>query len=358
MLLSIEITDYRYKDVVAHGGAPFKKVIAQQVEKVFPQAVKKQTGEVPDVYKLATIKDGWIVLATDLKQGERVKLIADEAQGVDEVLEVRGGAFRTDFKSATGKVFVYGREVKDFRNVDYDAIAMLNVSATQEMQREIDSLQTTLNWQQKRLGGLKKEEQSQLAALRSENAKLRAENTANAKRLATLETRDKEREARFTRLEISMPAARPVANTIASNKRVSSKMKAFLTSVLLLALVLATSVHAGPRSSANYTDLTDTMDTGGLNAQSANYSLRGSAVGEFGTGTSAINTSAAYTNKPGYVGQLSDLLTLAVSRLTHGGAGTFNINLPLSGQAGVECRNSSIYTVVFTFANPLTARPA
>ena len=72
---------------------------------------------------------------------------------------------------------------------------------------------------------------------------------------------------------------------------------------------------------------------------------------------SAVSTSGSYTNKPGYVGQLSDLLTLAVSRLTHGAAGPFNINLPLSGQAGVECRNSSIYTVVFTFANPLTSTP-
>src|SRR4029077_16287746 len=41
----------------------------------------------------------------------------------------------------------------------------------------------------------------------------------------------------------------------------------------------------------------------------------------------------------------------------HGAAGTFNINLPLSGLAGVECRSSSIYTVVFTFANPLTSTP-
>ena len=70
----------------------------------------------------------------------------------------------------------------------------------------------------KRIAEMKKEEQSQLAALRSENAKLREENAANAKRLATLETRDKEREARLTRLEISMPAAQPVANTIASSK--------------------------------------------------------------------------------------------------------------------------------------------
>ena len=70
----------------------------------------------------------------------------------------------------------------------------------------------------KRIAEMKKEQQSQLAALRSENAKLRAENAANAKRLAALETRDKEREARLTRLEISMPAAQPVANTIASSK--------------------------------------------------------------------------------------------------------------------------------------------
>ena len=70
----------------------------------------------------------------------------------------------------------------------------------------------------KRIAEMKKEEQTQLAELRSENAKLREQNTANAKRLATLETRDKEREARLTRLEISMPATQPVANTIASSK--------------------------------------------------------------------------------------------------------------------------------------------
>ena len=32
-----------------------------------------------------------------------------------------------------GEVFVYGREVDDFRTVDYEAISMLNVSATQEL---------------------------------------------------------------------------------------------------------------------------------------------------------------------------------------------------------------------------------
>lgn len=66
---------------------------------------------------------------------DRVKLIAAQAQGIHEVSAVEAGRFRTDFPSADGEVFVYGREVKDFRQVDYEAIAMLNVSATQELAR-------------------------------------------------------------------------------------------------------------------------------------------------------------------------------------------------------------------------------
>ncbi len=138
-LQGIEITDFRYKDVIAHGNAPVKKVIAQQVEKVFPQAVTRHTGEVPDIYKQADIKDGWVKLATDLKVGERVKLIGEKEPGVYEVLEVRDGAFRTGFKTAAEKVFVYGREVNDFRTVDYEALSMLNVSATQELARKLET---------------------------------------------------------------------------------------------------------------------------------------------------------------------------------------------------------------------------
>ncbi len=40
----------------------------------------------------------------------------------------------------------------------------------------------------------------------------------------------------------------------------------------------------------------------------------------------------------------------AVSRKTHGAAGTFDIDLPLSGEPGVECRSGDL-TLVFTFSN-------
>ena len=136
-LAAIEITDYTYIDSVNQGNRPHKKVIAQQVEKIYPQAVNQTTDVVPDIYLKADVKDGWVKLATNLKKGERVRLIGKAANGVFEVLEVAANRFRTDFKADADTVFVYGREVKDFRSVDYEAIAMLNVSATQELNRRV-----------------------------------------------------------------------------------------------------------------------------------------------------------------------------------------------------------------------------
>jgi uncharacterized coiled-coil protein SlyX len=137
-LLGIKITDFLFKDAVEKGTRPQKKVIAQQVEKVFPEAVSKTTDVVPDIYRKASINNGWVELATDLKVGDRVRLITERGhRAVHEVLEVKGDKFRTDFAEDAGEVFVYGREVKDFRVVDYEAIAMLNVSATQELNRLI-----------------------------------------------------------------------------------------------------------------------------------------------------------------------------------------------------------------------------
>jgi hypothetical protein len=138
-LLGIRVTDYTYKDTIAKGSRPQKKVIAQQLEKVFPQAVNNSTDVVPDLYQRAAIADGWVQLATGLKVGERVKLIGEKEKGIYPVLEIREGAFCTEFKPSSAEVFVYGREVQDFRTVDYDAVAMLNVSATQELARKLEA---------------------------------------------------------------------------------------------------------------------------------------------------------------------------------------------------------------------------
>jgi hypothetical protein len=50
-------------------------------------------------------------------------------------------------------------------------------------------------------------------------------------------------------------------------------------------------------------------------------------------------------------------LTSAVSRKTHGGAGAFDVNLPLTGTPGIECRiggATNDYTIVVTFSGNVT----
>ncbi|MBE2284928.1 MAG: tail fiber domain-containing protein [Prosthecobacter sp.] len=195
MLRGIEITDYFYKDKITKGGAAQKKVIAQQVEKVFPQAVSKQTDVLPDIFQTGDFKDGWVTLKTDLKKGERVRLTDDKTTDVFEVLEVRPGKFRTAFKPEGDKVFVYGREVKDFRTVDYDAISMLNVSATQELARKVEALEKA-------------------------NAEKDTALTAMTQRLAALEARDKARDAKLAAIESMLSGDKPAALPVSLRKSV------------------------------------------------------------------------------------------------------------------------------------------
>jgi hypothetical protein len=151
-LMDIEITDYRMKDAL-QDTKPYKKVIAQQVEEVYPPAVSKTTNVVCDIYKMATIQNGRIAVENDLQIGEKVKLIFPNGEKILEVTSADAQGFSVDTEQ-TGEVFVYGREVDDFRVVDYEAISMLNVSATQEQQKLIESMQ------------------AEIAALKKENAKL------------------------------------------------------------------------------------------------------------------------------------------------------------------------------------------
>ncbi len=159
-LMAIEVTDYTMLDKVTNGDQPYKKVIGQQLRDVFPQAVTLSADVVPDIYQPASVEDGWIALATDLEVGDRVRLITDDGASVHEVLEVRADRFRIA-KSLEGRIFVYGREVDDFHNVDYEAISMLNVSATQALHRRIEQLQL-----------LQEEKNAEVAALKTVNETL------------------------------------------------------------------------------------------------------------------------------------------------------------------------------------------
>ena len=155
-LLSLEVTDYKMKDKVQYGEKVTKKLIAQQVKEVLPQAVSLQTEFIPNIYKLSTINEGIISLENDLKKGDKVKLFFDENEEIVEVVSATKNSFKLNSKKE-GQVFVFGKQVNDFHVLDYDAVSMLNVSATQELykiitsqQKAIDSLKTQIVTQEKK----------------------------------------------------------------------------------------------------------------------------------------------------------------------------------------------------------------
>jgi hypothetical protein len=195
-LLQVKVTDYRFIDTARFHSGMQKKVIAQELEQVYPEAVTRGTDVVPDIFKKAVITNGWVALETNLKAGERVRLVTQKQNTVHEVLDVQPGRFLISAHPVGQQdVFVYGREVKDFRSVDYEALTTLNVSATQQ---------------------LKKEKDAQVAALQAENAQLAEKLAAQEKRLQALEAADEARDAKLAALErllegSTKPRALPVS---------------------------------------------------------------------------------------------------------------------------------------------------
>jgi hypothetical protein len=210
-LKKIEITDYTMKDVLKEGDAPLKKVIAQQVEKVYPTAIKtvgyKGITFTPDIYAAASSvkSDGQnaytISLAKThgLKEGETVRLITQKNLEVNVVAHVVDDqTFTVTTKEALGdKVFVYGKECLDLKGVDYDAIAMLNVSATQELAKKVEALEAEnakLKSEADRLTTIEGEEKAKMVALETEVASLKAMSAEMAtlkQAIASLQIKDK-----------------------------------------------------------------------------------------------------------------------------------------------------------------------
>ena len=81
-------------DHIGKGARTQKKVIAQQLADVYPNAVTKIKGEVPDIYQQARIEDAWVLLDTDLKVGDQIKVITPNAPLFCEVTAIRPGAFK------------------------------------------------------------------------------------------------------------------------------------------------------------------------------------------------------------------------------------------------------------------------
>ena len=181
-LRNIEITDYTMKDSIALGSRPSKMVLAGQVEEVYPNAVQnislKGYTFIPDIYAQAdSLKEESagiyrirLAKAHGLKEGDTIRLITGTNDRLTAAVKVIDDhAFTVEPKEPLGdKVFVYGKECLDLKGVDYSALSMLNISATQELAKKVATLEAENAELKARTG--------ELAAIKVENAELKAAN--------------------------------------------------------------------------------------------------------------------------------------------------------------------------------------
>jgi uncharacterized coiled-coil protein SlyX len=162
---ALQITDYTMKDKLKYGNQNFKKVIAQEVEKVYPQVVSKHKDFIPNVYQVTStiqkMTNGYVLSFTNehniSKDAKKLRLIM-EGEGMQEFSILRILSSKRvvidakDIKSK--KIFVYGEEVDDFRTVDYEGLTTLNISATQELSKLIQEQQKVIDKQAQKIDQL------------------------------------------------------------------------------------------------------------------------------------------------------------------------------------------------------------
>lgn len=187
----LQVTDYRMVDPRDGGSVWRKGFIAQEVERVIPGAVTRSVEFVPDIFAVATSLK-WhaganmlsLTLARnhDLRVGDRVRLHVDGNRLDLNVREVPGPCQFVvgNCDRAPEKVLVYGKQVRDFRTVDYDRIFTTAVGALQQLKKEQDAL---------------------VNVVQEENAKLQRQLADQEHRLAVLEAKEQDREKRFAALE-------------------------------------------------------------------------------------------------------------------------------------------------------------
>jgi hypothetical protein len=166
LLNRIRITEYTMKDTRVNGNRRFKKVIAQQVEKIYPQVIETGKGWIPNVYqitsKMQRTDNGYLLTFNNphglSKTATKIQLTANGSMKPYDILSIPSDK-QVLIKAPVingDSVFVYGEQVTDLHTVDYEGLSTLNISATQELSSLVKQQAETIALLEKRLSTIEK----------------------------------------------------------------------------------------------------------------------------------------------------------------------------------------------------------
>jgi hypothetical protein len=143
----LDITKFEYIDKLVHGNDIKLGFIAQNVHEFVPEAVTIRKEFVPNIFKVTSVNNKVIELTGhNLTVGTRIKIMIDEEDRNGTVTEITTIIDENHFcieynLENKDKLFIYGTEVDDFKELNYNHIFTLSVGAVQKLRQDVRQLQ-------------------------------------------------------------------------------------------------------------------------------------------------------------------------------------------------------------------------
>ena len=147
-ILAIQPKKYDYIDVIERGTNSVYGFIAQQVREVIPEAVKIQTEYIPNIYNSCTYNSNVLNFhnsnldLTDIHIGSNIRLFDwDNKEHICKITDYSSNSITIDehIENSCNLCFAHGTQVSDFHALNKDYIFTVNVCATQELYKIIQS---------------------------------------------------------------------------------------------------------------------------------------------------------------------------------------------------------------------------
>ena len=149
-IMQVQPVSYGYIDTLYRANHRTVGFIAQEVEKIIPEAVSKGSDYIPNVLAEAEI----------CSEGNQTILDFGTAKNIDAKAELKAYAesgLQTNYivtgkinssvyilsadNTKAEKIFVFGSKVNDFRTVDYDKVFTVGISAIQQLAQKVEQLE-------------------------------------------------------------------------------------------------------------------------------------------------------------------------------------------------------------------------
>jgi hypothetical protein len=148
-IMQVQPVSYGYIDTLYRPNHRTLGFIAQEVEKVIPEAVSRVVDYLPNVLAEAEIcKEGSQTIldfstAKNIDANAELKAYAQSGTQTNYVVtgKVNNSVYILSGDNAAAKVFVFGSKVNDFRSVDYDKVFVVGISAIQQLAQKVEQLE-------------------------------------------------------------------------------------------------------------------------------------------------------------------------------------------------------------------------